>query len=125
MTNDWTLAGAKSHLSSAACQDWWAGVREVVEQQGKEGRAGEQRGPLVLTRTCRARLPLLLVSVKRLERTRKPIVSPPAGVHEGLVTVSLDSEPGMGLPSSSLLLCCLVLYAQHCLARGRGCMPCV
>ena len=46
------------------------------------------------TQARAAAYPLLLVSVKRLVRTPRPRISPPAGVHEGSVVVSLESPPG-------------------------------
>ena len=52
------------------------------------------------TREARARAagasyPMMLVSVKRLVRTSRPRITPPAGVHEGSVVVSFDCPPGV------------------------------
>ena len=50
----------------------------------------------VVTRAGRsaAALPMLMVSVKRLRRSRKPRVSPSPGVHEGEIQVEMHAEGG-------------------------------
>ena len=62
-----------------------------------------------------AALPMLMVSVKRLRRSRKPRVSPSPGVHEGEIQVEMHAERG------ATILFSLDGSDPSCLAsRSRG-----
>jgi hypothetical protein len=92
-------------------------------------------GDAEATREARARAagasyPMMLVSVKRLVRTSRPRITPPAGVHEGSVVVSFDCPPGVLVFLRLLLKTTTPLHLLHpscCLCvcvHPAVCTPC-